>query len=232
MRSPVLFVQPLLDFPYSILQLQADIRRVKVPEPLLIMSEYNVYVSTCTCLHIIKCSYVWEDITHTQNGIISRRLLTHTRNHTQAMDKYEVAHETTPSKVTHPGTLANNRNTFPNTTQTLVQVANKFTSHPQAVGTPSLSFPQLRMGEDSFMKHFLDDIDTEIRISFVDFLFSAEVLGLVDQHLCIYRLFPRPVVTLRKSAFLRAYQKTVATSDTRFVRGLIQSQVGMGVWVW
>ena len=73
---------------------------------------------------------------------------------------------------------------------------------------------------DSF---WLDEIDVALRTSFVQFLFNPEVLGLVDQYLCIYRLFPRPVVTLRSAAFFSAYAQI--TKDTSFILELVKTQV-------
>ena len=131
--------------------------------------------------------------------------------------------KTTPSTVSRASSLSRNITVSPHTSHTLTHVAAKLSSDPHV--TKSLFSPQTILGEDSFLKHFGDDIDVMIRVSFVEFLFSPEILGLIDQFLCVYRLFPRPVVMLRKSSFLRSYEKVVGTADTTFVRGLMQSQV-------
>ena len=85
--------------------------------------------------------------------------------------------------------------------------------------------PLLTLGEDHPDRFFLDEIDVTIRIAFVQFLYDPEILGLIAQHLCIYRLFPRPVVTLRNSAFLSAYRKSLPDLDTGFIQQLIKTQV-------
>ena len=64
-----------------------------------------------------------------------------------------------------------------------------------------------------------------IRTAFVEFLSNLEILGCVDQCLCIFQLFPRPVVSLRPSTFMTTYQKNAPTTDTNFIRNLIRSQV-------
>ena len=51
------------------------------------------------------------------------------------------------------------------------------------------------------------EVDVMICTAFVEFLFNLEILGCVDQCLCIFRLFPRPVVSLRPSTFMTTYQK-------------------------
>ena len=51
------------------------------------------------------------------------------------------------------------------------------------------------------------EVDVMIRTAFVEFLFNPEILSCVDQCLCIFRLFPRPVVSLRPSTFMATYQK-------------------------
>ena len=70
-----------------------------------------------------------------------------------------------------------------------------------------------------------EEVDVMIRTAFVEFLFNPEILGCVDQSLCIFRLFPRPVVSLRPSTFMTTYQKNSPTTDTNFIRDLIRSQV-------
>ena len=69
------------------------------------------------------------------------------------------------------------------------------------------------------------EVDVGIRVAFVQFLLSSEVLGNIDQHLSLYRLFPRPVVALKTSTFMSSYQKSSSVADGKFIRDLIQSQV-------
>ena len=94
------------------------------------------------------------------------------------------------------------------------------------------------LGEEHPCAGLLNEVDVTIRIAFVQFLFDVELLGLIDQHLCIYRLFPRPVVALRNSAFLSAYKTAVGTTDVKFIQELIKTQVryvggeGGGEWAW
>ena len=88
------------------------------------------------------------------------------------------------------------------------------------------------LGEDHPDRYMLDEVDVIIRIAFVQFLFDPEILGIIEQHLCIYRLFPRPVVALRNSAFLTSYRNTVSTSDTCFIKELIKTQVSGCVSGW
>ena len=73
-----------------------------------------------------------------------------------------------------------------------------------------------------------DEVDVMIRIAFIEFLFSSEILGCVDQFLCIFRLFPRPVVALRYSTFMTTYQKHSPATDTSFIKDLVRSQVWKG----
>jgi hypothetical protein len=81
------------------------------------------------------------------------------------------------------------------------------------------------LGEDHPNTHLFDEVDVSIRTAFVQFLFDPELLGHVSQHLCIYRLFPRPVVALRNAAFMAAYKATSAIGDTSFIEDLIKTQV-------
>lgn len=99
------------------------------------------------------------------------------------------------------------------------------------LATPTNAVPAL--GEDHPSHGLLDEVDVTIRIAFVQFLFDDELLGHIDQHLCIYRLFPRPVVALRNSAFLAAYRNSISTNDTQFIQELIKTQVGVALsYVW
>ena len=70
-----------------------------------------------------------------------------------------------------------------------------------------------------------EDVDVLIRMAFVEFLFSPEILGQVERHLCVFRLFPRPVVALRGKAFMAGYQKASPTTSPAFITSLIKSQV-------
>ena len=80
-------------------------------------------------------------------------------------------------------------------------------------------------GNDTGPREVGDDVDVMIRVAFIEFLFSSEILGLVDKHLCVFRLFPRPVVTLKQVAFLSSYEKTCSNTDKSFIKELIRSQV-------
>ena len=51
------------------------------------------------------------------------------------------------------------------------------------------------------------------------------MLGCIDNHLTIYRLFPRPVVDLRLESFLAAYVKKTKIRDIEFISNFIKSQV-------
>lgn len=66
-----------------------------------------------------------------------------------------------------------------------------------------------------------DDVDVEIRLAFSEFLLGNDMLGLIEAHMGIYRLFPRPVVSLKLSSFLKSY-----SSNERFMKMFIKSQVG------
>ena len=70
-----------------------------------------------------------------------------------------------------------------------------------------------------------DEVDVMVRIAFIEFLFSPDILGSIDQYLCIYRLFTRPVVSIKTSAFIRGYQKNCPATSTEFISKLIRSQV-------
>ena len=74
-----------------------------------------------------------------------------------------------------------------------------------------------------------DEVDVMIRIAFVDFLFSPEILGNTEQYMCIYRLFTRPVVSIKITAFIHGYQKNCPATNTEFISNLIRSQVGLRV---
>ena len=82
--------------------------------------------------------------------------------------------------------------------------------------------------ESQQLTYMGEEVDIMIRIAFIDFLFSPEILGCVDQFLCIFRLFPRPVVAIRYSTFMTTYQKQSPTTDTSFIKDLVRSQVWEG----
>ena len=73
----------------------------------------------------------------------------------------------------------------------------------------------------------VDEVDVMIRVAFVDFLFSPEILGCTEQYMCIYRLFTRPVVSIKTTAFIHGYQKNCPATNTKFIKNLIRSQVGL-----
>ncbi|XP_011405011.1 PREDICTED: MAP kinase-activating death domain protein-like [Amphimedon queenslandica] len=69
-----------------------------------------------------------------------------------------------------------------------------------------------------------DETDVLIRVAFIEFLLGPEMLGCIDNHLTIYRLFPRPVVDLRLESFLAAYVKKTKIRDIEFISNFIKSQ--------
>ena len=86
----------------------------------------------------------------------------------------------------------------------------------------SLSF---NLVEDLATRELGDDVDVMIRVAFIEFIFSYEILGLLEKHLCVFRLFPRPVVSLKQVAFMSAYEKACSNTDKTFIKELIKSQV-------
>ena len=111
---------------------------------------------------------------------------------------------------------------------TISQDNSRHSSPTFALVTPT---PTPTLGEEHPDHNLFNEVDVEIRVAFVQFLFDSELLGYIDQHLCVYRLFPRPVVALRSSAFLAAYRSLVSTTDTRFIERLIKTQVSQWVWL-
>ena len=79
--------------------------------------------------------------------------------------------------------------------------------------------------DDASTRELGDDVDVMIRIAFIEFIFSNEILGLLEKHLCVFRLFPRPVVSLKQVAFASAYEKACPNTDKTFIKELIKSQV-------
>ena len=79
--------------------------------------------------------------------------------------------------------------------------------------------------EDPATKELGDDVDVMIRIAFIEFIFSHEILGLLERYVCVFRLFPRPVVTLKQVAFVSAYEKACPNTEKTFIKELIRSQV-------
>ena len=79
--------------------------------------------------------------------------------------------------------------------------------------------------EDLATRELGDDVDVMIRIAFIEFIFSNEILGLLERHLCVFRLFPRPVVSLKQVSFTSAYEKACPNTDKTFIKELIRSQV-------
>lgn len=86
----------------------------------------------------------------------------------------------------------------------------------------SLSFNR---EEEPAVRELGDDVDVMIRVAFIEFIFSSEILGLLERHLCVYRLFPRPVVSLKLVSFMSAYEKSCPNTDKTFIKELIKSQV-------
>lgn len=81
------------------------------------------------------------------------------------------------------------------------------------------------MTTDDQLGSIADEIDVMIRIAFVEFLFSPEILGSTEQYMCIYRLFTRPVVSIKATAFYHGYQKSCPATNMEFIKNLIRSQV-------
>lgn len=67
--------------------------------------------------------------------------------------------------------------------------------------------------------------DVMIRIAFAEFLMGPEMLGHLTNHLSIYRLFPRPVVSLRLTSFLGDYLKGKPNLDPEFIKHFVRTQV-------
>ena len=71
-----------------------------------------------------------------------------------------------------------------------------------------------------------NEVDVLIRLAFVEFLFCPDMMGLVENHLIIYRLFPRPVVSLKRSSFINAYMGGKGDKNAvEFINTFIRSQV-------
>lgn len=64
-----------------------------------------------------------------------------------------------------------------------------------------------------------------IRIAFAEFLMGPEMLGHLTNHLSIYRLFTRPVVSLRLTSFLSDYLKGKPNLDPEFIKHFVRTQV-------
>ena len=79
-------------------------------------------------------------------------------------------------------------------------------------------------GEDRLIA-LRDEVDVMIRVAFVEFLFSPEILGCTETFMVIYRLFTRPVVAIKNTAFIHGYQKSSPATNTEFIQNLIRSQV-------
>ncbi len=138
------------------------------------------------------------------------------------MDKLESSGkegESTPSSVGNADSEKSSPSDAPppnnNTTTTTTAMAT--TNHGS-----SLLF---NLEEDPSTRELGDDVDVMIRIAFIEFIFSNEILGLLERHLCVFRLFPRPVVTLKHVAFASAYEKACPNTDKTFIKELIKSQV-------
>jgi hypothetical protein len=78
-------------------------------------------------------------------------------------------------------------------------------------------------GEDR-LTALRDEVDVMIRVAFVEFLFSPEILGCTETFMVIYRLFTRPVVAIKTTAFVHGYQKSCPATNTEFIQNLIRSQ--------
>jgi len=129
-------------------------------------------------------------------------------SHSQALDKLEGA-----ADAVDGNTLSSHSSKQPPASQSV----QKTTPPP----------PQAPENHTHYSSVQVAEAEASIRWSFAQFLFSMDMLELMEQHLCIYRLFPRPVVNLRSSAFLKAY--TAMTPDTGFIQELLKTQVGGGL---
>ena len=71
-----------------------------------------------------------------------------------------------------------------------------------------------------------NEVDVLIRLAFVEFLFCPDMMGLLENHLTIYRLFPRPVVSLKRTSFINEYMVRKGDKNTdEFINTFIRSQV-------
>ncbi len=89
-----------------------------------------------------------------------------------------------------------------------------------SIGSPESSQQSLQTYPDSVSLE--DEVDVQIRLAFAEFILGSDMLGLVEDHLFIYRLFPRPVVTLKLSSFMASY-----SGDKEFMKIFVKSQVGI-----
>ena len=100
------------------------------------------------------------------------------------------------------------------------------TTAAMATATNQGSSLLFNLEDDPSTRELGDDVDVMIRIAFIEFIFSNEILGLLEKHLCVFRLFPRPVVSLKQVSFVSAYEKACPNTDKTFIKELIKSQVG------
>lgn len=70
-----------------------------------------------------------------------------------------------------------------------------------------------------------NEVDVLIRLAFVEFLFCPDMMGLLENHLTIYRLFPRPVVSLKRTSFINDYMVRKGDKNTdEFINTFMRSQ--------
>lgn len=50
--------------------------------------------------------------------------------------------------------------------------------------------------ENGVRKHLENNVDVLIRVAFIDFLFNVDILGLIDQYICIYRYSIHSIVCI------------------------------------
>ena len=124
------------------------------------------------------------------------------------------------SQVTEPRLHKIRRPGFPNSLHTLQADIRISLDKLRPVSSPDsgdVCVPDTSYGEVVSLE---DKVDAQIRLAFADFLLGEEMLGLIENHLAIYRLFPRPVVSLKLSSFMKAY-----SGKEEFMRNFIRSQV-------
>lgn len=70
-----------------------------------------------------------------------------------------------------------------------------------------------------------EKIDTLIRWTFLDFMMSPQMLGLLPRYQTIIRLFPRSVIKLQSCCLLQDYKQSLQHENTDFIAKFTTSQV-------
>jgi hypothetical protein len=70
----------------------------------------------------------------------------------------------------------------------------------------------------------VDAVDIAVRVAMTSFFLAQNVLGGLQEHTRTLRLFPRPVVAVRRDAFLQSLPNV-----SKFVMALVETQVSYTV---